>query len=72
MVDRIQRGELFKQRHLEIKNITSEDDGDTATATVNDSQHQKQTKQLPIRVLMSTSVTELGPSMAIPDHESTL
>ena len=34
MVDRIQRGELFKQRHLEIKNITSEDDGDTATVTV--------------------------------------
>ena len=33
MVDRIQRGELFKQRHLEIKNITSEDDGDTATVT---------------------------------------
>ncbi len=50
MVDRIQRGELFKQRHLEIKNITSEDDGDNATAT-NDSQY-KTNQTAPIRVLM--------------------
>mgnify|MGYP004511860191 FL=1 len=51
MIDRIQRGELFKQRHLEIKNITSEDDGNTATVTV--TIHNTKTNQTtPIRVLM--------------------
>ena len=34
MIDRIQRGELFKQHNLEVKNITSIESDDTATVTI--------------------------------------
>ncbi len=69
MVDRIQRGELFKQRHLEIKNITSEDDGDTATVTV--TIHNTKTNQTaPIRVLMKHIGDGTWAIYDIPDIEA--
>ena len=34
MVDRLVDGRLFKEHDVEVKNIKSEDDGDTATVTV--------------------------------------
>ena len=69
MVDRIQRGELFKQRHLEIKNITSEDDGNTATVTV--TIHNTKTNQTaPIRVLMKHIGDGTWAIYDIPDIEA--
>ena len=72
MVDRIQRGELFKQRHLEIKNITSEDDGDTATVTV--TIHNTKTNQAAPH--SSTYEAHIGDGTwaiyDIPDNQSTL
>lgn len=69
MVDRIQRGELFKQRHLEIKNITSEDDGDTATVTV--TIHNTKTNQtVSIRVLMKHIGDGTWAIYDIPDIEA--
>lgn len=69
MIDRIQRGELFKQRHLEIKNITSEDDGNTATVTV--TIHNTKTNQTtPIRVLMKHIGDGTWAIYDIPDIEA--
>lgn len=51
MVDRLSRGELFKQRDLEIKNITSTDDGELATVTVT-VQNNKRHETKDIRVLL--------------------
>lgn len=69
MIDRIQRGELFKQRHLEIKNITSEDDGNTATVTV--TIHNTNTNQTtPIRVLMKHIGDGTWAIYDIPDIEA--
>lgn len=69
MIDRIQRGELFKQRHLEIKSITSEDDGNTATVTV--TIHNTKTNQTtPIRVLMKHIGDGTWAIYDIPDIEA--
>lgn len=69
MIDRIQRGELFKQRHLEIKNVTSEDDGNTATVTV--TIHNTKTNQTtPIRVLMKHIGDGTWAIYDIPDIEA--
>lgn len=69
MIDRIQRGELFKQRHLEIKSITSEDDGNTATVTV--TIHNTKTNQTtPIRVLMKHIGNGTWAIYDIPDIEA--
>ena len=69
MIDRIQRGELFKQRHLEIKNITSEDDGNTATVTV--TIHNTKTNQTtPIRILMKHIGDGTWAIYDIPDIEA--
>lgn len=69
MIDRIQRGELFKQRHLEIKSITSKDDGNTATVTV--TIHNTKTNQTtPIRVLMKHIGDGTWAIYDIPDIEA--
>ena len=69
MIDQIQRGELFKQRHLEIKTLTSEDDGNTATVTV--TIHNTKTNQTtPIRVLMKHIGDGTWAIYDIPDIEA--
>ena len=51
MVDRLVDGRLFKAHDVEVKNIKSEDDGDTATVTVTiQNNNRNMTKD--IRVLM--------------------
>lgn len=51
MVDRLVDGRLFKGHDIEVKNIKSEDDGDTATVTVT-IQNNKKNMTKDIRVLM--------------------
>lgn len=51
MVDRLVDGRLFKAHDVEVKNIKSEDDGDTATVTVT-IQNNKKNMTKDIRVLM--------------------
>ena len=51
MVDRLVDGRLFKEHDVEVKNIKSEDDGDTATVTVT-IQNNKKNMTKDIRVLM--------------------
>ena len=51
MVDRLVDGRLFKAHDVEVKNIKSEDDGDTATVTVT-IQNNKRNMTKDIRVLM--------------------
>ena len=69
MVDRIQRGELFKERHLEIKHITSTDNGDTATVTV--TLHNTKTNQTAdIQVLMKHIGDGTWAIYDIPDIET--
>ena len=51
MVDRLVDGHLFKEHDVEVKNIKSEDDGDTATVTVT-IQNNKKNMTKDIRVLM--------------------
>ena len=51
MVDRLVDGRLFKGHDVEVKNIKSEDDGDTATVTVT-IQNNKKNMTKDIRVLM--------------------
>lgn len=51
MVDRLVDGRLFKEHDVEVKNIKSEDDGDTAIVTVT-IQNNKKNMTKDIRVLM--------------------
>lgn len=51
MVDRLVDGRLFKEHDVEVKNIKSEDDGDTATVTVT-IQNNKKNMTKDIQVLM--------------------
>ena len=69
MIDRIQRGELFKQRDLEIKNVTSEDNGNTATVTVTIN-NTKTNQTTPIRVLMKHIGDGTWAIYDIPDIEA--
>lgn len=47
MVDRLVDGRLFKEHDVEVKNIKSEDDGDTATVTVTIQNNKKYDKRYP-------------------------
>ena len=51
MVDRLVEGRLFKEHDVEVKNLKSEDNGDTATVTVT-IQNNKKNMTKDIRVLM--------------------
>ena len=51
MVDRLVEGRLFKQHDVEIKNLKSEDNGNTATVTVT-IQNNKKNMTKDVRVLM--------------------
>lgn len=69
MIDRIQRGELFKQHNLEVKNITSSESDDTATVTVtiqNNTLHMTED----IRILMRHLGDGIWVIYDIPDIET--
>lgn len=69
MIDRIQRGELFKQHNLEVKNITSSENDDTATVTVtiqNNTLHMTED----IRILMRHLGDGIWVIYDIPDIET--
>ena len=50
MVDRLVEGRLFKEHDVEVKNLKSEDNGDTATVTVTIQNKKEYDKD--IKVLM--------------------